>query len=255
MTELLRANGLTYTVKGGPRILANVDVTVRAGGVTGVLGPNGSGKTTLMRILIGALHATAGDVVVGNTPVDSIPLLERARMLALVEQDSRPHEDLTAGEVVALGRLPHQGRFGAADPRQEAVELAAARAGVTELLGRRFHSLSGGERQRVHLARALAQMPRVLLLDEPTNHLDISAQLHLLSLVTEVAAGGAGVLLTLHDLSLAARVCDEVVVLDHGRVAAAGPPRQVLTPDLIRAVWHVNAEWVEAGANSALIYT
>lgn len=275
----LWAHELRYVVRerGGPRagnprtgteILRGVDLSVRAGRVTGLLGPNGSGKTTLLRVTLGALTATGGDVFIGHargprgdpassavgTPLDQLPRLERARILAAVEQDAQPHDDLTVTEVIALGRLPFQGRFHVPDPSDDAPSRAADRAGVSHLLERAFHSLSGGERQRVQLARALAQTPRILLLDEPTNHLDISAQLDLLDLVQEVTGDGAAVLMALHDLSLAARVCDEVVVLDRGAVVAAGPPLEVLTPSLIQKVWRVEAEWVRGASGTALIF-
>lgn len=270
----LWTEGLRYAAEGrrgpGVRILDGVDLTVRAGRVRGVLGPNGSGKTTLLRLLIGALRASGGESFVGEARVgsgggggggngsrslSSMPRLERARLLAMVEQDAQAHTDLTVAEVIALGRLPHQGRFQVADPSADLPHEVARRAGVDHLLQRSFHTLSGGERQRVHLARALAQTPQVLLLDEPTNHLDIAAQLQLLDLVRGVAAEGAGVLITLHDLSLAARVCDEVTVLQRGQVVAAGRPLEVLTPALIGEVWGVRAHWVTDGGQHALIFS
>ncbi|HLR58618.1 MAG TPA: ABC transporter ATP-binding protein [Beutenbergiaceae bacterium] len=266
----LWTEGLRYAADGrrggGIRILDGVDLTVRAGKVRGVLGPNGSGKTTLLRLLIGALRASGGESYVGEARAGSgggdrfralsaMPRLERARLLAMVEQDAQAHTDLTVAEVISLGRLPHQGRFQVADPRAGLPREVARRVGVAHLLQRSFHTLSGGERQRVHLARALAQTPRVLLLDEPTNHLDIAAQLQLLDLVRGVAAEGAGVLITLHDLSLAARVCDEVTVLQRGQIVAAGRPLEVLTPALIGEVWEVRARWVTDGGQHALIFT
>jgi len=266
----LWTDGLRYAAEGrrgpGVQILDGVDLTVCAGRVRGVLGPNGSGKTTLLRLLIGALRASGGESYVGEARVgraggdgfralSAMPRLERARLLAMVEQDAQAHTDLSVAEVIALGRLPHQGRFQVADPTGDLPRAAARRAGVDHLLGRSFHTLSGGERQRVHLARALAQTPRVLLLDEPTNNLDIAAQLQLLDLVRGVAAEGAGVLITLHDLSLAARVCDEVTVLQRGEVIAAGAPLEVLTPALIREVWGVQARWVTDAGQHALIFT
>ncbi len=258
----LWASDLRYTLRQrhDTEILGGVDLTVRSGRVTGVLGPNGSGKTTFMRVIIGALRATAGAIFFGDArsgegvPLAEVPRLHRARVLAMVEQDPATQEDLTAAEVISLGRLPHRGRFGSPDPNDEVPLRAARRAGVEHLLERRFQSLSGGERQRVHLARALAQTPRILLLDEPTNHLDVSAQLDLLRLVREVAGGGTAVLVTLHDLALAARVCDEVVVLKGGKSIACGPPLEVLTPPLIKEVWGVDAEWVHGETGSALIY-
>lgn len=256
----LWAEELAYVLRTGKALLSGVDFAVRSGRITGVLGPNGAGKSTLLRAVIGALQPSAGQMYIGEAressarqALGSLPRLERARLLAMVEQDAHPHDDLTAAEVIALGRLPHQGRFGG-NGDDDVARAAAARAGVEDLWGRTFSTLSGGERQRVHLARALAQTPRILLLDEPTNHLDIAAQMDLLRLVRDVAEEGAGVLLTLHDLTLAARICDDVVILNGGRVVATGAPLEVLTPELIEAVWGVRAQWVEGGGAHALVY-
>src|SRR5699024_10472493 len=192
----------------------------------------------------------------GGTDLSGLRRREVARALALVEQDAHTDIPLTVSDVVLLGRIPHQGRFGtdSADDRALA-ERCLDRAGAAELAGREFASLSGGERQRVQLARALAQQPRLLLLDEPTNHLDIAAQLSLLDLVREIARGGTGVAMALHDLNHAVRVCDQLLVLDHGEVAAAGHTREVRTTELIRRVYRVEAEWVSTGHGPALAFT
>lgn len=240
-------------------ILTDLELTINKGKVLGVVGPNGSGKTTLLRLLIGSLKPSSGRIVIGDAAakewVDTHQLsgLQRARIHALVEQNAHPHDDLTVGEVIALGRLPHQNRFSGIDPHSPAVIEAASRVGVEEFLHRSFASLSGGERQRVHVARALAQAPQFLLLDEPTNHLDIAAQLELLTIISQVARNGTGVVVTLHDLGLAARVCDDVVVVDQGHVVGIGPPLETLTPPLIEQVWGVEAQWVEALGKPTLV--
>lgn len=249
------ASGLTYSPNRDTTILRGVDFEAKSGRVTGILGPNGSGKTTLLRLLIGALTPGAGSASVGDQDLHQFSPLARARLLALVEQDAHPHEDLRVRDVIAMGRLPHGGRFAGVDPHDPIVASATARTQVNHLWDRYFGSLSGGERQRVHLARALAQTPRVLLLDEPTNHLDIRAQLDVLDLTRQVATDGASVIITVHDLSLSTRVCDEVIVLDQGQVVAVGPPRTVLTPELIWQVWHVRAQWVQHEGNAALVFS
>lgn len=248
----LWTRALSYDPHGVP-LLDGVDLTAPPGSITGILGPNGAGKSTLLRAVIGALRST-GEVWFGDVNASSLPRRERARRLALVEQEATTLDDLTVTEAVALGRIPYRNRFGTAPAdHDDVIADALVRAGASEFADRRLATLSGGERQRVHLARALAQTPRVLLLDEPTNHLDIAAQLHLLRVVTDVADRGAAVLLAIHDLALAARVCTDAVVLDRGRVVAAGPITQVLTPELISSVWKVQAEWVRGASGTALV--
>ncbi|SED81986.1 ABC transporter ATP-binding protein [Ruania alba] len=251
----LWAEGLGYQVDSA-QLLRDVGLSLRAGEVTGVLGPNGSGKSTLLRLVIGALPPSAGQLRLDGRDARAMSRRRRARTLALVEQEAHTEVALTAREVVLLGRIPHRSAFGGDSPDDlELAQTCLDRAGATHLADRDFGTLSGGERQRVQLARALAQQPRLLLLDEPTNHLDVAAQLAMLALVREVAGHGTGVLMALHDLAHAEQVCDQVLVLAHGEVAAAGPPREVLTPELIAAVYGVRAEWVEASTGRALILT
>lgn len=260
----LWAEELAYAVRARARrrdLLAGVEFRVRAGRITGLLGPNGAGKSTLLRLIVGALRPSAGQLWFGEAgePAGSWTALgarARARQVAMVEQDAQPHEELTVADVVALGRLPFQSRLASSSAAdEEHIVAAMARTGVMGLADRSFTTLSGGERQRVHLARALAQTPRVLLLDEPANHLDLRAQLDLLEVIDDVARAGAGVLVALHDIAMAARICDDVVVLDQGSVAAAGPPDDVLTPELIEGVWGVAAEWVHGASGSALVFS
>jgi len=231
-------------------------VRLRAGEITGIIGPNGSGKSTLLKLLIRAIAPSAGQLHLGEDNMAALPRREVARALALVEQDAHTDIPLSVADVVLLGRIPHQGPFGTDSVQDRALAAQClARAGAADLAGREFASLSGGERQRVQLARALAQQPQLLLLDEPTNHLDIAAQLTLLDLVGEIAGQGTGVAMALHDLNHAVRVCDQLLVLDQGRVAAAGPTREVLTTELIRRVYRVEAEWVRTGHGPALAFT
>jgi iron complex transport system ATP-binding protein len=173
-----------------------------------------------------------------------MPRRRRARTLALVEQDATTDLPVTVLDAVLLGRTPHRGMLaGPSDADRLVARGALERAGALHLADRDISTLSGGERQRVHMARALAQEPRVLLLDEPTNHLDVGAQLATMRLVRSLAADGVTVLAALHDLSLAAATCDHVVLLapgsDGGHVAAAGPVEQVLVPDVVDPVYGV----------------
>lgn len=245
---------LTYTA-GPVTILDGVDATVPAGAVTAVVGPNGAGKSTLLRLLVGALPPDTGAVLLSGRDLGRLSRRERARELALVEQDSPADVSRDVLDVVLLGRTPHRPRWGgdsAADV--DLARAAMARTGADALSGRDYATLSGGERQRVHLARALAQEPGVLLLDEPTNHLDVGAQLAVLTLARELAGGGVTVLAALHDLDHALRYCDHVLVLDGGRVVAAGDPGEVLTGELVGAVYGVRARRVHVEGRDLLLF-
>ncbi|MDT9685106.1 ABC transporter ATP-binding protein [Streptomyces sp. TRM76323] len=235
----LAADRVTRTADG-KAILDGVTLTPRPGGVTGLLGPNGSGKSTLLRLLAGVLAPASGVITLDGRPLPDLRRRDVARRVAVVEQQADTLVELTVADVVRLGRVPHRRAWNPPSPADErAVRDALARTGLADRAGQSWHTLSGGERQRVQIARALAQEPRELLLDEPTNHLDIQHQHDLLDLV---AALPVTTVVALHDLNLAALYCDHVVVLAHGRVAAAGTPRDVLTEDLVADVYGVRAE-------------
>ncbi|MBO3096029.1 putative F420-0 ABC transporter ATP-binding protein [Cellulomonas dongxiuzhuiae] len=232
---------------GGRWVVDGVDATPPAGALTGLLGPNGAGKTTLLRLVAGLLEPQAGAVLVSDpgaadpvaaVPVHAMPRRLRARHVALLEQSSDAAVPLSVREVVALGRIPYRTLWGT-DTDPGAVERALVAASATHLADRAWSTLSGGERQRVHIARALAQEPSLLLLDEPTNHLDVAAQLSMLAFVRDLRVTSVA---ALHDLNLAAAFCEHVLVLSAGRLAAAGPPAEVLTPTLLRQVYGVDAD-------------
>ncbi|RPF27802.1 ABC transporter ATP-binding protein [Georgenia muralis] len=229
-------------VLGGHVVLDGVSATAPTAAVTAVVGPNGSGKSTLLRTVVGALPPGRGAVRLAGEDLLAMGRRRRARELALVEQDSAADVSLDVLDVVLLGRTPHSSRWGGDSDADVALASdALARVGAADLAHRDVATLSGGERQRVHLARALAQQPGLLLLDEPTNHLDVAAQLAVLGLARSLAATGMTVLTALHDLDHALRFCDQVVVLQEGRVVAAGPPGAVLTAELVSAVYGVRA--------------
>jgi len=226
-------------------ILTGVSASITAGSVTGLLGPNGAGKSTLLRLIGGLAVPQGGSVSLDGVPIGSLRRREVARRIALLEQNTAPSVDLSVEDVVLLGRIPHRtgmlGGFGGEQDRTVAAESLAA-VGASELIGRRWHTLSGGQQQRVQIARALAQRPSVLLLDEPTNHLDVRAQLSLLGQV-----GGLGItaIMALHDLNLAAAFCDHLLLLQGGKLVAAGTPATVLVPEIISAVYGVDCDIVE----------
>jgi iron complex transport system ATP-binding protein len=233
----ITATGLSWSIKGH-RLLCDVHLEARDGQIVGLLGPNGSGKTTLLRLLAGLRRPDAGTIRYDGTSLGDLSRRALARRLAVVEQDTSTHDQVTVRQVVELGRTPFRGRFDAltADDRQ-IVDAALQRTDIVGHQHRNWHTLSGGEKQRAQLARALAQEPREILLDEPTNHLDIRHQLELLQLLSSL---GVTCVIALHDLNLAARYCDHIVMLDHGRVVTAGSPEAVLTAELIASVYGVD---------------
>ncbi|MEU1209357.1 ABC transporter ATP-binding protein [Nocardia sp. NPDC005825] len=227
---------------GRHTVVTDVDFEVLPGETVGIVGPNGAGKTTLLRTLAGLIAPTAGAVTVDGRAVHRVSARERARLVSVVGQDETPPADLLVGELVTLGRTPYLPPWGAGGPDERAaVEHALARVDLAGFEGRAVGRLSGGERQRVLLARALAQDTPVLLLDEPTNHLDITHQLELLALTRELART---VVMSLHDLTLADRFCDRILVLDDGRAHALEPPGVALRPDVLDEVFGVLARRV-----------
>ena len=229
--------------RGDRLIIDGVDATVPRGSFAALVGPNGAGKSTLLHLIAAIERSSAGRIGFDGSSLAGMRRRERARTVAVAEQQSDTELDLSVFDVVMLGRTPHLGPLAGATDRDAAiVRRCLEDVGASEFVARRFHSLSGGERQRVTLARALAQEPSLLLADEPTNHLDIRSQLAALSLLGELARGGLTVLAALHDLGHAAAHADHVIVLTGGRVVAVGAPSAVLTPELILAVYGVRAE-------------
>ena len=235
---MLRAERLTLR-RGARAVLADLDLELRPGELCAVLGPNGAGKSSLLAALCGELAPSAGQVWLDGRALATWPAAERARRLAVLPQNSTLNFAFRVEEVVALGRLPH------ASGRQRDAQIVAAAlaaADVAQLAGRSYLSLSGGERQRVHLARVLAQLwpgapGQVLLLDEPTAALDPRHQHAILQALRVLAGRGVAVLAVLHDLNLAARYGDRLLLLAAGRACACGTPETVLRADILQAVF------------------
>jgi iron complex transport system ATP-binding protein len=228
---------------GGRDIVAAASLTAPPGAVTALIGPNGAGKTTLIRAVLGLVHPASGAIAYDNRPLATLTPIQRAKFCAYVEQSATTSERLTVRDAVALGRIPFQSalqsRHGPTD--DAAIAAAVAAIDLAPLAARQYNTLSGGEQQRTQLARALAQEPQLLLLDEPTSHLDIEGQLSVLELLHARARAGCTILLAIHDLNLAARYADHLVVMKSGRILAAGPPSGILTPELIHMTYGVHA--------------
>jgi iron complex transport system ATP-binding protein len=241
--------------RSGRPILSDVGFTAPAGSITGLIGPNGAGKSTLLSALLG-LVPVSGTARFQAADLLVMPRRDRARLAALVEQSASTEERLSVRDVVALGRIPFEAAWQSGpSPEDDAIITnALADTEMAAFAARRFDTLSGGEQQRVHLARAFAQQPRLLLLDEPTSHLDIRAQLQLLALLRAKADAGMTILVALHDLNLAVRFCDHMVVLADGKTAAEGTPSGILTPALLETVYGVRARLVpDAGSAQPFI--
>jgi len=217
-----------------------VTLDAPVGRVTAVAGPNGSGKSTLVRALLGRIPVAAGRVLVGDDDAAHLDRRTFATRVAVVPQREEPAFPLRVRDYVALGRYPHGGAWGAATPEdRSAVDRAVARADVAALAERRTDELSGGEWQRVRIARALAQEGRALVLDEPTTFLDVAHEMAVFELLAALAVEGVAVLLVSHQLNLVARFAHHIVLLNRGRVAAAGTPADVMQGSTLEAVY----EW------------
>jgi len=222
-------------------LVRDATIELAAQSLTALVGPNGSGKTTLMRLLGGLWSASAGDVMLDDKSIRSYKRVDLARRIAFTPQDTHLGFAFTVRDVVGMGRHPHLGRFERESERDRAaIYHAMQRADVLHLAERLVTELSGGERQRVVIARALATEADALLLDEPVANLDIGHALDILELCRELAREGKTILIALHDLNLAARYADEIVLMSQNRILAAGASAQVLSDDHIAHVFGVH---------------
>ena len=238
---------------GGKLVVAGVAATFQSGTVTAILGPNGAGKSTLLACLAGLRKPGAGRVRLDDADVLSMPARARARRIGFIPQTPEVAWAVEARILVGLGRTPFIGSSGLSLEDAAAIDRAMDAAGVTELADRDVTTLSGGERGRVLIARALAGDPEWLLADEPLTGLDPGHQLDAGDLFRAMAhEQGRGVIVTLHDLSLAARIADRIIVMAAGKGLADGPPSEALSPDVMARAYGVRARVIE-GAGGPLI--
>ncbi|KRG57839.1 ABC transporter [Stenotrophomonas koreensis] len=224
--SVLRGSGLTVEHR-----LSAVDLVLEPGELVGVIGPNGAGKSTLLSVLAGLQPLAQGVVTLDQQPLESLPARQRARQIGYLAQSGHSAWALQVEDIVAMGRLP----WGDADAC--AIAQALRDSGAEALRGRRIDALSGGEQARVWLARVLAGQPQLLLADEPVASLDLYYQRAVMQTLRGFADSGRSALVALHDLALAARYCDRLLLLADGRLHAAGSPAQVLQADLLQAVY------------------
>ncbi|MEM7440727.1 MAG: ABC transporter ATP-binding protein [Pseudomonadota bacterium] len=226
--------------RGRETLLRETSFDLDAGHVLGVVGPNGAGKTTLLRMLYRFLCPATGQVLLDGEDIWALSARTVAQRVAAVLQEQPTDFALTVREIVGLGRTPHRTGFGSASGARDlaVVDDALDRLGLGNFASRHLSTLSGGERQRVLVARALAQEPRLLILDEPTNHLDIRHQLEILALIKDLPLT---IVTSLHDLNMAADVCDDVLLLQAGQPLGFGPPELVFTESTVSEVFRVTA--------------
>jgi iron complex transport system ATP-binding protein len=242
---MLTSDHVSYRYRASDGLVVDdVSLSVAQGELTGILGPNGSGKTTLLKMLSGTLTPTAGTIAFDGRPLTAWKRRDLARRIALVPQETHAPFDFTVLDIVLMGRFPHLGAFALEGPADLAIaEQALASTGTSAFAGRPFATLSGGEKQRVVIASALAQSPDLLLLDEPTASLDLGHQLDVQLLLAALNRDrGVTMILSTHDLNLAAALCRHLILLRGGRVIAQGAADAVLTAAAVRELYGVEAD-------------
>jgi len=256
---ILAAQNVVFGYSPTRPVVKDISFAVARHRIVGVLGPNGSGKTTLLRLLAGTVEPSSGHVMLDGIDLRDTRRAALARRMAVVPQETPLVFDYTVLEIALMGRYPHLGPFEVEGPEDVAIARdSLATTGTLEFEARPFSTLSGGEKQRVIIASALAQFGSggsgrsdgadILLLDEPTASLDLAYQIEIASILTRLnRARGLTVLVSTHDLNLAAAICDELVLLRDGRLLASGPTEQVLTPHLIREIYGVSVEISSGG--------
>jgi len=254
----MEVKDLSYSYAGS-NVLEDICFSVGKGEILGILGPNGGGKTTLLKNLNKNLSPKCGCVLVDGTDIAGLTKKAIASKVAVVPQTNEVNFSFTVREIVEMGRMPFQESFrGNSTSDTEIVDRALEQTGLTNMQDRLINTMSGGERQRVIIARAIAQTPQILLMDEPTLHLDISKQFDSLNLVTKLAReNGMTVVIVSHDLAMAARYCDRIIMIHGHRIHAVGKPEEVLTPENMRTVFNVDADLFfdeKTGKNTVILH-
>ncbi len=233
---MIKANNLCFS-RQGKSILNSVSLTLEQSETLGVIGPNGCGKTTLLRLLFGAEQVDRGSITLNGHPLKGMNRKHIARNIAYMPQERPVDFGQTVMDLVMLGRLCHHGLLSVRNEDDtNHAKQALEKVGLTHLQDRKISNLSGGEIQRVLIARTLCQGADVIFLDEPTNHLDISYQIEILDLITRLNCSS---ILVLHDINLASRYCDRIMLLNNGCIHAIGTPQQVLTEQNLSHVYQI----------------
>ena len=244
--HIVQADDVVFAYRRREPVLCGVSLSAASGRLTCLLGPNGSGKTTLLRCLLGRLRPSAGAIALDGRGVREYSPRQLARVMAYVPQFPTSAFAFTVRQIVLMGRFAHTGSLALASKEDLAVaDLAMEMTETRSFADRELTELSGGEAQRVMIARALAQQPAVVLLDEPTSHLDIRNQLMIYRMMARLSHDWPmAVICVSHDVNLAARFSDELVLMRHGRVLADGPPREVVRRDVLREAYDVEIDLI-----------
>ena len=240
-TGTLKVENISFYY-GARRILENIRFSAEKGDFIGIIGPNGSGKTTLLRIINNLLKPAEGAVLLDGREVSKMREKEIAKRISSVPQNPTVNFDFSVWDIVMMGRYPHLGRLSIEDERdEEIVSRCMKLTNIQHLANRSVTEVSGGELQRILIARALAQEARILLLDEPTSNLDINYQIEIMDLLRDLTLKkGITVICTMHDLNLAARYCEMLILLSNGRIRAIGRPEEVITRDNIKETFGID---------------
>lgn len=240
--------------KNGRTLLSDIDLELRGNAVVGLIGPNGAGKSTLLRVMAGLQVVDPGHVELFGQNIKTIRSEDLGRQLAYLPQNADCAWPLKVEKIVALGRLPHSTARTKLSREDTAIIAQVMHdTDIEHLTGRTLNTLSGGEKMRVMLARTLASEPQILLADEPTASLDPLHQFEVMELLVNVAKRGATVVVVLHELNLAMRYCDRLVLLNDGQLLADGEPEEVLSPSLLRQSYHIDAQFGEHDGKSWII--
>ncbi|MBN1652502.1 MAG: ABC transporter ATP-binding protein [Deltaproteobacteria bacterium] len=255
LKPILDAAEICFRYQPGTPVLRGIDFQASIGQFTCILGPNGCGKTTLLKCLMNQLRLEKGRIDLDGRSIDGYSPSELAKYMAYVPHLPQSAFAFSVTEVVLMGRYAHTGLLGMTDDRDLKIAAEAMKMTQTRAFSdRTLDELSGGEAQRVMIARALAQQPRVMLLDEPTSHLDIRNQLIIHEMMTRVAHDWPmGVICVSHDINLAARFADRMVLMHEGRVVAAGTPLEVIDKDVLEKTYQVQVELIDSGRAEPMV--
>lgn len=236
---ILQASGITLRLSGNP-ILNGLDFSLKQGELVGLIGPNGAGKTSLLRVLANLQKPDSGQLTLHCRPIQSYPLKQLAQQIGYLAQGAPSHWPLQVRRLVELGRLPYLSPWGSLTAEDKTlVDLAMAQAEVEHLSERIVSTLSGGERLRVLMARVFATKPHIILADEPIAALDLYHQLHIMELLREHCDNGGSGVVVMHDLNMAARFCQRLVMIQSGKIVSEGSPAKVLDSDLLAKVYGI----------------